>query len=91
MGGGRRSGSVYIGAAAVMTDPDLAELQEVFDTDDAEHILHAARSGCAYFLTTDTTTILNRVPANWPQMAAGRGGMLIVSAAQLIAELDNPT
>lgn len=81
--GGRRGGGVFIGGGA-MTDPDLARLQQIFEPDDAEHIFHAARSGCTHFLTVDYTTILARAPTG---KTTATGDLLIVSPAQLIADL----
>jgi hypothetical protein len=42
-------------------DPLLLELRKVFDTADAHHVFQAVRTGCDYFLTLDSATILDRV------------------------------
>jgi hypothetical protein len=45
-------------------DPLYEALNQIFDSDDAEHIFHALRANCDYFMTLDRETILNRVSAN---------------------------
>jgi hypothetical protein len=51
-------GAVPLGGS--WTDQLLTDLREIFDQDDAEHITHAARANCHYFLTLDEATILSR-------------------------------
>jgi len=44
-------------------DPLYASLCGIFDRGDAEHVYHAAASGCDYFLTLDQETIMSRAAA----------------------------
>ena len=41
--------------------PLFCALKKIFDKDDSEHIFHAIKAQCDYFLTLDQKTILNRV------------------------------
>jgi hypothetical protein len=59
--GGLQSRTISPGNRA---DPLLLELSEMFDPDDAEQIFQAAKSECRYFLTTDRSTILNKLSAD---------------------------
>lgn len=80
-------GGAPIGATPIggdWTDPLWAELKTVFDPDDAEHIVHAVRAGCDYFLTLDRETILDRAITNQDIIKKSCGKLLFVSPEEVV-------
>lgn len=62
-------GSKPLGTAAFASwsrreDSLFTGLKTIFDENDAEHIFHAIKSQCEYFLTLDRRTILDKVSRN---------------------------
>lgn len=53
-------GTAPIGGGISTEDPIFSQIKEIFDTDDAEHIFQAVKSGADYFMTLDQKTILSR-------------------------------
>jgi hypothetical protein len=72
-------------------DPLLAELQKIFDADDAEHITLAVRSSCDYFLTLDEKTILSRVRSYSDRLNVLWGEIEFVNPEQLAKRLSTPS
>lgn len=60
-------GSMALGGMTV-EDPLYCKLKKVFDKDDAEHIYHAIKARCDYFLTLDRKTILKRAKKHVGQL-----------------------
>jgi len=71
------------------TDPLWADLKTIFDPDDAEHIVHAIRSNCDYFLTLDEKTILDRAKFNQDAVGKMSGRLKYVSPEELVAMIKN--
>jgi hypothetical protein len=83
--GGAPLGSTPLGGD--WTDLLYEQLKSIFDSDDAEHIVHAVRADCDYFLTLDVKTILKRVSASQDAVAAACGKLKFVSPEDLVADL----
>lgn len=86
--GGRRGGSSRMVGPASITDPVRTALGEIFDTDDADHIFQAVKSGAHFFLTTDVKTIIGRASSKRPAVTAACGEMKFVSPADLRLALE---
>ena len=85
-GGAAPLGVTPIGAGWI--DPLLSELRGVFDNDDAEHITHAARANCSFFLTLDESSILSRVNTNDGLLKRVVPGLAFVSPVVLLSVLE---
>lgn len=57
-------GRAVLGGHVSRTNPLYANLKQIFDKADAEHIFQAVKSNCQYFLTVDERTILKRAREN---------------------------
>ena len=71
------------------TDPTYARLKYIFDDDDAEHIVHALRAKCDYFMTLDQKTILHRAMDHAEEVASICGQMLLLSPRGVVKEIEN--
>jgi hypothetical protein len=84
---GGRGGSIHVAGPAWVSNPLLARIASVFDLDDAEHIYQAIRGSCAFLLTVDFETILDRVDSQPDVVRAFCGNMTIVSPVRLLSSL----
>jgi hypothetical protein len=86
-GGGYASsafgGTAYGGGVSV-EDPLFKNLKNVFDQDDAEHIFHAIKASCNYFLTLDKKTILNRAKLQTKQLKTSCLKIVFCSPEKLV-------
>jgi hypothetical protein len=83
--GGAPLGATPIGGD--WTDPLYEQLSSIFDPDDAEHIVHAVREDCDYFLTLDEESILKRARAHTSAVTALCRKLKFVSPQDLAVEL----
>lgn len=68
-------------------DPLFSVLKGLFDVADAEHIFHAAKAGCQYFLTVDDNTIIKRVNKNRNLLETQIPHLKIVDPTELLESL----
>lgn len=62
--GGSYLGSSYLGGGYSARDPLLTQLLSIFDQNDAEHVFQAIKNNCAFFLTLDNSSIVQRAKNN---------------------------
>ena len=75
-------GETPIGATPIggdWTEPSYERLQQIFDDDDAEHIVQALEAKCDYFMTLDAKTILRRAERHSSEVKDICGKMLLLS------------
>ena len=72
----------------MVDDPLIVELRKIFpDTADVEHIFHATKNGCAYFVTIDRSTILKKAAANFATVSSLCPGLTFLSPVDLAKNL----
>jgi len=84
-------GGAPINATPIAGDwkhPLYGELTQIFDPDDAEHIVHAIQAKCDYFLTLDRKTILSRVAGRPADVRRICGALRFVSPQELVSILE---
>ena len=67
--------------------PLLYKLEKTFDTADAEHIYHAIKGNCDYFLTLDKKSILNKIEKYREKLEEISSGMRYVDPVALLKEI----
>jgi hypothetical protein len=86
--GAQTFGGTMFGGPIMVDDPLIVELQKIFpDRPDVEHIFHATKNGCSYFVTIDKSTILNKVADNKATVASLCHGMIFLSPVDLAKNL----
>jgi hypothetical protein len=80
-------GASTLGGGAVVPDPLLVTLRQIFQPDDASHIFQAVKNQCDYFLTLDGSTILEPAIAHQATLAAAGVSIGFVNPLQLAGEL----
>jgi predicted nucleic acid-binding protein len=83
-------GGMLYGGFLWQSSPLLCQLQNVFDPADAEHVFHAIRAKCRYFLTLDKKTILKRVRRKPSVLKPLCGDLEFCSPAEMVARLRAP-
>jgi hypothetical protein len=81
-------GVMFGGGTAMVDDPLVVGLRKIFpDEPDVEHIFHATKNGCTYFVTIDRSTILNKAAANQAAVATLCPGLTFLSPVDLAKTL----
>lgn len=75
------------GGTTTWKDPIFAQLEAIFDQEDAHHIFIAHHTGCDFFLTRDVISILDRVFTNTTVVSTAISPMKIIRAVDLIKQL----
>lgn len=84
-------GDAPVGATPVAgdwIDPVYSQFRDIFDIDDAEHIVHALKANCDYFMTLDDKTILKPAKCDNEKIKAICGNMALLSPVDVLKAID---